>query len=92
MPRFLVVVAALLTALALAGATLAAVGPRPQGYQGPGESVQGQVGNQGGGVAGEETGFGSLPFSGLDLTLLAAGGAALILVGGGFYRLSRRRQ
>jgi hypothetical protein len=91
MRRYLVVAAAVFTALALAGAALAAE-PRPQGYQGPGESVQGQVGNQGGGVAGEEAGFGSLPFSGLDLTLLAAGGAALILAGGGFYRLSRRRQ
>jgi hypothetical protein len=89
MRRYLVVAAAVFTALALAGAALAAE-PRPQGYQGPGESVQGQVGS--GGVAGEETGFGSLPFSGLDLTLLAAGGAALILAGGGFYRLSRRRQ
>lgn len=92
MPRFLVVVAAVLTALALAGATLAAVGPRAQGYQGQGESIQGQLGNQGGGVAGEEAGFGVLPFSGQDLTLLAVGGAVLILVGSGFFRLSRRRQ
>jgi hypothetical protein len=91
MRRYLVVAAAVFTALALAGTAVAAdVGPRAQGYQGPGESVQGQLGNQG--VAGEEAGFGALPFSGQDLTLLAIGGAVLILVGSGFHRLSRRRQ
>jgi hypothetical protein len=79
----------LLLALALANAALA-IGPgqKAEGYQGPGEAVQGQV--QQGEVAAAQVG--ALPFTGLDLTLLAVAGAVLIIVGAGFFRLSRRRQ
>ena len=86
MRRYVGVIAVIVTALVFTGAAL---GQTPGGYQGPGESVQGELGGPTG-VAGEQAG--ALPFSGQDLTLLAAGGAALILVGGTFYRLSRRRQ
>ncbi len=89
MRRFVVGVATLVVALALAGAALAGGGGhKSQGYQGPGESVQGELQQ---GVAGVSTSSGTLPFSGQDLTLLTVGGIALILVGTGFYRLSRRQ-
>lgn len=88
MRRFVIGVATLVVALALAGAALAGGGQKSPGYQGPGESVQGEVQQ---GVAGATTSSGTLPFTGQDLTLLAVGGVALILVGTGFYRLSRRR-
>lgn len=89
MRRFVVGVATLVVALALAGAALAGGGgQKSQGYQGPGESVQGELQQ---GVAGASTSSGTLPFSGQDLTLLTVGGIALILVGTGFYRLSRRQ-
>jgi hypothetical protein len=89
MRRFVVGVATLVVALALAGAALAGGGgQKAQGYQGPGESVQGELQQ---GVAGVSTSSGTLPFSGQDLTLLIVGGIALILVGTGFYRLSRRQ-
>jgi hypothetical protein len=86
MRRIIIGVATVVAALALAGAALA--GEKAEGYEGPGESVQGQVQE---GVAGASTSGGALPFSGQDLTFLAVGGVALILVGSGFYRLSRRR-
>jgi hypothetical protein len=88
MRRFTVVVATATIALALAGAALAGSGKSP-GYQGPGESVQGQVEQ---GVLGAETSGGTLPFTGLELSVFVIGGVALILTGTGFYRLSRRRQ
>jgi hypothetical protein len=90
MRRLIIGVATVVAALALTGASLAGPGgQKAEGYEGPGESVQGQVE---GGVAGVSTsGGGALPFSGQDLTFLAVGGVALILVGSGFYRLSRRR-
>jgi hypothetical protein len=88
MRRFVVSVATLVVALALAGAAFAGEGQKPQGYQGQGESVQGELQQ---GVAGVSTSSGTLPFSGQDLTLLIVGGIALILVGTGFYRLSRRQ-
>lgn len=87
MRRIIIGVATVVAALALTGAALA--GEKAEGYEGPGESVQGQVEE---GVAGAGiTSGGALPFSGQDLTFLAIGGVALILVGSGFYRLSRRR-
>jgi hypothetical protein len=88
MRRFTVALASATVALALVSAAIGGAGKNP-GYQGPGESVQGQVEQ---GVAGEQFSSGTLPFSGLELTVFVVGGAALILMGTGFYRLSRRRQ
>ena len=85
MRRFIVAVASATVALALVGVAL---GKSP-GYQGPAESVQGQVQQ---GVLGAQTSGGTLPFTGLELTVFVIGGVALILTGTGFYRLSRRRQ
>jgi hypothetical protein len=89
MRRIIIGVATVVAALALTGAALAGPGgQKAEGYEGPGESVQGQVEE---GVAGAEISGGALPFSGQDLTFLAVGGVALVLVGTGFYRLSRRQ-
>lgn len=90
MRRIIIGVATVVAALALTGAALAGPGggQKAEGYEGPGESVQGQVqqGVPGAGISG-----GALPFSGQDLTFLAIGGVALILAGTAFFRLSRRR-
>jgi hypothetical protein len=90
MRRIIIGVATVVAALALTGAAMAGPGgQKAEGYEGPGESVQGQVEA---GVAGVGiTSGGALPFSGQDLTFLAISGVALILVGTSFYRLSRRR-
>lgn len=56
-----------------------------QGYGGSGGQVQSQVE---GGNPGTST-SGSLPFTGLDLGLLIAGGALLLVVGGVIRRITR---
>ena len=86
MKRLIVGIATIALALALVGAALGA--PRSQGYQGQAGGVQGEVqqGQAAGGVA-----SGALPFSGQDLTIFVVAGLVLILAGGGFYRLNRRR-
>ena len=67
-------------ALGLAGSAFAS---KPPAYQGSAGSVQGSVQ---GGVKAASPG-GTLPFTGLDLGLFAAGGAGLVLAG---YAVSRR--
>ena len=71
--------------LLLAPSALAAGGAAGNGYGGSGGNVQNQVGA--GNAAGES---GSLPFTGLDLALLVAGGAALLVVGAGMRRAAKR--
>lgn len=72
-----------------------------QGYPGAGVSptraaIQQQLGQQAAGSQGSPTGVGSvgsggtLPFTGVDLALLTAGAALLLLVGLGFRRLGSR--
>jgi hypothetical protein len=89
MRRIIIGVATVVAALALTGAASAGQGgQKAEGYEGPGESVQGEVQQ---GVPGVAVSGGALPFSGQDLTFLAVGGVALILAGTVFYRASRRR-
>ena len=71
--------------LLLAPSALAAGGAAGSGYGGSAGSVQNQVGD--GNAAGAS---GSLPFTGLDLALLVAGGATLLFVGAGMRRAARR--
>jgi hypothetical protein len=51
------------------------------GYSGTGGQVQTQVQDTGSATSGSESGSGSLPFTGLDVALLA--GAGLLLAGAG---------
>ena len=75
-----------ITVLALFVA-LAGPAAAQNGYEGTGGQVQTQVQDTGSGTAGSGTGTasesgGSLPFTGLDVALLA--GAGLLLAGAGF--------
>jgi hypothetical protein len=65
-----------------------ALATKPQGYQTKAGSTQGAVE---GAVHRTVKPGGTLPFTGLDLGLFAAGGAALIIVGYQLSRMSRRR-
>ncbi len=89
---FMVVVALALLAVAPAAFGAGAV---TDGYGGEGGGVLGAV-NSGGGngtpptqVQVAETSDGSLPFTGLDIGLLALGGGVLVGVGVGLRRLAR---
>jgi hypothetical protein len=82
--RFLGFGVAVAAALVLAAGALAA---KPPAYQGNGGQVQGKV--QQGAVSAAKSG--TLPFTGLDLALFAAGGIALVLVGASMRRAGRRR-
>jgi hypothetical protein len=62
-----------------------AQGASEQGYGGAGGGVQAALG--GGGAANT----GSLPFTGLDILMLFAGGSAIVLVGLGLRRFARPR-
>ena len=78
--------------LVLAPAALAA-GSAGAGYGGGGGTVQQEVGQQAGqsqGTLATTGSKGSLPFTGLDLGLLVAGGAVLLVVGASIRRASRR--
>ena len=77
--------------LLLVPAAFAAGGSAGDGYGGVAGNVQQQV-NQGQGVAATGTAgaSGSLPFTGLDLGLLVAGGAVLLVVGATIRRAARR--
>lgn len=70
--------------LVLAPAALASGGSAGKGYGGEGGNVQQQVGAAG---AGEQ---GGLPFTGLDLGLLVAGGAVLVVAGAALRRAAKR--
>jgi hypothetical protein len=87
-------------ALTLGATTLASAQSTIDGYNEQGGQIQSQVesgaggagGTDGSGVAGTTQatdGGGSLPFTGLDLALLALAGGALVAVGVGMRRLTR---
>ena len=80
--RFLL--AAVLASLVLVPSALAAGGSAGKGYGGEGGNVQQQVSA---GTAAEKAG---LPFTGLDLGLLVAGGAVLVGAGAALRRAARR--
>lgn len=73
-----------LASLVLAPAALAGGGSAGKGYGGEGGNVQQQVS----GAAGEKSG--GLPFTGLDLGLLVAGGAVLVVAGAALRRAAKR--
>lgn len=87
-------------ALTIATATVASA-QTVEGYSNQGGEIQSQVQGGGGtagtgtdtasGVAGTQTASdgGSLPFTGLDLALIALAGGALVVVGVGMRRLTR---
>jgi hypothetical protein len=83
-------------ALVLAMATTAYGQSSIDGYNDQGGQIQSTVGQGGGGGGGDETSpvstsdeGGSLPFTGLDLALLAAAGGLLAAAGLGMRRLTR---
>jgi hypothetical protein len=77
--------------LTLVPTAFASGGSAGGGYGGAGGNVQQQVnGSQGGqGALGSSGSSGSLPFTGLDLGLLVAGGAVLLVVGATIRRAAR---
>lgn len=83
-------VAAVSVVAFLASASVAlAQDPTGDGYGGPGGGLQGELGG-GAELGSQATGAsGALPFTGLDLLLLFAAGAVLIVVGLGLRRLGR---
>jgi hypothetical protein len=87
--KIISVIAVLAVALALA-TTASAQQASQDGYSDSGGAVQGQV-NQGGptGTAPVSDSGGSLPFTGLDMLLLAAAGGLLVAAGLGMRRLTR---
>jgi hypothetical protein len=77
--------------LFLTPAAIAAGGSAGAGYGGGAGNVQQQVNqSQGQGALGTSGSSGSLPFTGLDLGLLVAGGAVLLVVGATIRRAARR--
>ena len=68
----------------LAGPALAQSGPVRQGYGGEGGGLLGDVQRSGGAQGG------TLPFTGIDLALLVAGGLALTGVGAALVRAGTR--
>ena len=77
------------TALALSvGAGAQAQLQTPRGYQGPAGAVQQQVRA---GIGQSKT-LGSLPFTGLDLTLGVGAGLLLVLTGGALRRRATKRE
>jgi hypothetical protein len=67
-----------------------------QGYnptqQPAGAQLKGEVARQRGGTLGATATRGGLPFTGLDLALLAFGGGALLIAGTAMRRLARARR
>jgi len=80
--RFVLLV--VLASLLLVPSALAAGGSAGEGYGGEGGNVQTQVSA----VAAAESG--GLPFTGLDLGLLVAGGAVLVVAGAALRRAAKR--
>jgi hypothetical protein len=78
------VLAVVLASLVLVPSALAAGGSAGKGYGGEGGNVQTQV------SAGTAAKSGGLPFTGLDLGLLVAGGAVLVVAGAALRRAARR--
>jgi hypothetical protein len=96
------IIATVLLALALTIATATVASAQTvEGYSNQGGQIQSQVEGGGGGSAGTDTASGvagtqttasdggSLPFTGLDLALIALAGGALVAVGVGMRRLTR---
>jgi len=79
-------------AAAVVGVALGVVGSasaaKPPAYQGNAGGVQGSVQN---GASAPVASAGTLPFTGLDLGLFAAGGGALIVAGYAVTRRGRRQ-
>jgi hypothetical protein len=57
----------------------------------PGGTTGGEAGGQAGGATSPVESSGGLPFTGLDLSLIAAGALGLILFGGALRRVARHR-
>ena len=82
--RYFVAMTAAVLALAFAGTALAA-DPTVRAYGGQGGGIQGELQTP------ARAKPGRLPFTGLDLGLLAGGGMVLLLVGGSLWRLGREK-
>lgn len=82
--RHFVAMTATVLALAFAGSALAA-DPTVRAYGGQGGAIQRELQTP------TKDQPGRLPFTGLDLGLLAGGGVVLLLVGGSLWRLSREQ-
>jgi hypothetical protein len=93
MTKLRLILALCALSLLLVPAAFAAGGSAGGGYGGAGGNVQQQVNQgqgQGAGALGSSGSSGSLPFTGLDLGLLVAGGAVLLVVGATIRRAARR--
>ena len=92
MPNLRLLLALCALSLTLAPTAFASGGSAGGGYGGSAGNVQQQVnqGQGGSGTLGTSGSSGSLPFTGLDLGLLVAGGAVLLVVGATIRRASRR--
>jgi hypothetical protein len=82
--RYFVAITTTVLALAFAGTALAA-DPTVRAYGGQGGAIQRELQTP------TREKPGRLPFTGLDLGLLAGGGVVLLLVGGSLWRLSREQ-
>ena len=85
--RFLIVSVCALLVLAPTAFGAGASGSAGQGYGGNAGEVQNQVSQ---GAVHAAASQGTLPFTGLDLALLVAGGLALLVVGAGLRRAAKR--
>jgi hypothetical protein len=88
MRRFVAVIAAVLVMTSMSSVALAAQ-PAQRGYGGGAGGIQAEV--QRGGTAPTAAAGPSLPFTGLDLGLLAGGGFVLLALGGGLWQLTRQK-
>jgi hypothetical protein len=85
--RFLMVAVCALLALTPTALGAGASGSAGQGYGGNAGQVQNEVSQ---GAVHAAASQGTLPFTGLDLALLVAGGLALLVVGAGLRRAAKR--
>lgn len=78
-------------ALLLVPSALAGSGSANKGYGGSAGNVQNNVGPASGAFGQAKVASGGLPLTGLDLGLLVAGAAVLIVVGAGLRRAAAKR-
>jgi hypothetical protein len=93
MTNLRLILALCVLSLALVPTAFASGGSAGGGYGGSAGNVQQQVNGsqgQGSGALGTSGSSGTLPFTGLDLGLLVAGGAVLLVVGATIRRAARR--